>query len=86
MPRGKRLAPSLKSNEAASKSTTISYGVVQRAKVIPAYSAGNTNAAVARALGGSISTANKWHTRFLDNGLQGFRDDPERMTTKKWLK
>ncbi len=51
------------------------HGMVQRAKTILACAAGDTNAAVALALGVSASTVSKWRSRFLDRGLQGLHDE-----------
>lgn len=60
---------------ALSKSTTMSHDMVQRAKIILARSAGETNASVARAMGVSTSTVSKWRAGFLDRGLQGLHDE-----------
>src|ERR687883_499757 len=47
-----------------------------RARIVLAADAGNTNAAIARRVGGNVDTVRKWRKRFLTDRLGGARGAP----------
>ena len=81
MPRGRPLPPLVLTDEqqeqltALSHSTSMPYGLVQRARIVLACAEGQTNAAVAEQLQVSPSAVGKWRRRFLERGLQGLHDE-----------
>ena len=81
MPRGRQLPPVVLTDEqreqmtALSESTSMPYGLVQRARIVLACAQGLTNAAVAKRLAVSPSAVGKWRRRFLERGVQGLHDE-----------
>ena len=81
MPPGRKLAPLVLSDEqreqllARTRSTSMSQGLVLRARIVLASAEGLTNAAVSKRIGISLPTVGKWRSRFLALGLQGPHDD-----------
>ena len=81
MPRGRQLPPLVLTDEqreqlvAVSQSTSMPYGLVQRARIILACGEGVTNSAVAQRLDVSLSAVGKWRRRFLERGVQGLHDE-----------
>ena len=81
MPRGRQLPPLVLADDqreqllALSQSTSMPYGLVQRARIILTCAEGLTNAAVAQRLDVSPSAVGKWRRRFLDRGIQGLHDE-----------
>ena len=81
MPRGRQLPPVVLTAEqheqmtALSQSTSMPYGLVQRARIVLACAQGLTNAAVAKRLDVSASAVGKWHRRFVERGVQGLHDE-----------
>ena len=81
MPRGRQLPPVVLTDEqreqltALSESTSMPYGLVQRARIVLACAQGLTNSAVAKRLGVSPSAVGKWRRRFLQRGVQGLHDE-----------
>jgi putative transposase len=51
------------------------YSVVQRAQIVVACAAGETNTAVAKRFGVRGSTVGKWRQRYLDLDIQGLHDE-----------
>ena len=81
MPRGRQLSPLVFTSEhhehltALSQSTSMPYGLVQRARIVLACAPGLTNSAVALHLAASPSAVGTWRRRFLERGVQGLHDD-----------
>ena len=81
MPRGRQLPPLVLTSEqheqltALSQSTSMPYGLVQRARIVLACAQGLTNSAVAERLDASPSAVGKWRRRFLERGVQGLHDE-----------
>ena len=81
MPRGRQLPPVVLTEEqhermtALSQSTSMPYGLVQRARIVLACAQGLTNAAVAKRLDVSASAVGKWRRRFVERGVQGLHDE-----------
>ena len=81
MPRGRKLAPLVLSDEqreqlvAWTRSMSMPQRLVLRARIVLASAAGLTNTAVAQRLGISLPTVGKWRSRFLALGVQGLHDD-----------
>ena len=81
MPRGRQLPPVVLTDEqreqmtALSESTSMPYGLVQRARIVLACALGLTNSAVAKRLAVSPSAVGKWRRRFLERGVQGLHDE-----------
>ena len=81
MPRGRQLPPLVLTSEqheqltALSQSTSMPYGLVQRARIVLACAQGLTNSAVAEHLDASPSAVDKWRRRFLERGVQGLHDE-----------
>ena len=81
MPRGRQLPPVVLTEEqreqmtALSESTSMPYGLVQRARIVLACAQGLTNSAVAKRLAVSPSAVGKWRRRFLERGVQGLHDE-----------
>ena len=81
MPRGRQLPPVVLTDEqreqmtALSESTSMPYGLVQRARIVLACAQGLTNSAVAKRLAVSPSAVGKWRRRFLERGVQGLHDE-----------
>ena len=81
MPRGRKLAPLVLSDEqrerllAWTRSTSMPQRSVLRARIVLASAEGLTNTAVATRLGVSLPTVGKWRSRFVALGVQGLHDD-----------
>ena len=81
MPRGRQLPPVVLTDEqreqvtALSESTSMPYGLVQRARIVLACAQGLTNSAVAKRLAVSPSAVGKWRRRFIERGVQGLHDE-----------
>ena len=81
MPRGRQLPPVVLTDEqreqvtALSESTSMPYGLVQRARIVLTCAQGLTNSAVAKRLAVSPSAVGKWRRRFLERGVQGLHDE-----------
>ena len=81
MPRGRQLPPVVLTDEQREQMTTLSestsmpYGLVQRARIVLACAQGLTNSAVATRLSVSPSAVGKWRRRFLERGVQGLHDE-----------
>ena len=81
MPRGRQLPPLVLTDEqreqmtVLSESTSMPYGLVQRARIVLACAQGLTNSAVAKRLAVSPSAVGKWRRRFLERGVQGLHDE-----------
>ena len=81
MPRGRQLPPLALTSEqreqltAVSQSTSMPYGLVQRARIVLTCAQGLTNSAVAKRLDASPSAVGKWRRRFIERGVQGLHDD-----------
>ena len=81
MPRGRQLPPLVLTSEqreqltALSQSTSMPYGLVQRARIVLTCAQGLTNSAVAERLDASPSAVGKWRRRFIERGVQGLHDE-----------
>ena len=81
MPRGRQLPPVVLTDEqreqlaALSQSTSMPYGLVQRARIVLACGQGLTNSAVAERLDASPSAVGKWRRRFVERGVPGLHDE-----------
>ena len=81
MPRGRKLAPLVLSDEQReqllswTRSTSMPHGLVLRARIVLASAEGLNNTAVAKRLAISLPTVGKWRSRFLALGVQGLHDD-----------
>ena len=81
MPRGRQLPPLVLTDEQREQMTTLSqstsmpYGLVQRARIVLACAQGLTNSAVATHLSVSPSAVGKWRRRFIERGVQGLHDE-----------
>jgi putative transposase len=51
------------------------HSIVQRAQIVLACAAGDTNTAVAKRFGVRGSTVGKWRQRYLDQGIEGLHDE-----------
>ena len=60
---------------ALSESTSMPYGLVQRARIVLACTQGLTKSAVAKRLAVSPSAVGKWRRRFIERGVQGLYDE-----------
>ena len=75
MPRGRQLPPLVVTDDqrepllALSQSTSMPYGLVQRARIILACAQGLTNTEVAQRLDVSLSAVGKWRRRFLERSI-----------------
>ena len=56
-------------------SRTLPHSIVQRAQIVLACAAGDTNTAVAKRFGVRGSTVGKWRQRYLDQGIEGLHDE-----------
>ena len=80
MPRGRKLSPLTLTDEQykkliiLSRSTSMPYALVQRARIVLTCAEGLTNSEVARRLNTSLPTVGKWRRRFLEQGVQGLHD------------
>ncbi len=81
MPRGRKLEPLTLTDEqqeqleGITRSTTLPYALVLRARMILASAEGLTNEAVARRVGAMAQTVGKWRRRFRTAGIQGLHDE-----------
>ena len=81
MPRGRQLPPLVLTGEqreqltTVSQSTSMPYGLVQRARIVLTCAQELTNSAVAERLDASPSAVGKWRRRFIERGVQGLHDD-----------
>ena len=77
MPRGRQLPPVVLTDEqgeqlaALSQSTSMPYGLVQRARIVLSCAQGLTNSTVAERLDVSPSAVGKWRRRFLETRHAG---------------
>lgn len=60
------------------RTTTLSAGMVRRARVVLLLDEGHSFAAAARICGLTVRNARKWVFRYLERGLAGLRDKPGR--------
>ena len=80
MARGRPLAPLVLTDDqrdqltSLSQSTSMPYGLVQRARIVLACADGLSNKAAAELLGVTQTTVGKWRRRFLELGIEGLRD------------
>lgn len=51
------------------------HALVQRAQIVLASAAGETNTAIARRMGLTAMTVGKWRRRYRESGLDGLRDE-----------
>jgi putative transposase len=56
-------------------SRTLPHSIVQRAQIVLACAAGDTNTAVAKRFAVRGSTVGKWRQRYLDQGIEGLHDE-----------
>jgi putative transposase len=81
MPAGRPMTPLELSVDAVSQlkslagSRTLSHSIVQRAHIVLACAAGDTNTAVAKRFGVRGSTVGKWRQRYLDQGIEGLHEE-----------
>ena len=81
MPTGRPMAPLELSADEASQlqslagSRTLPHSIVQRAQIVLACAAGETNTAVAKRFAVRGSTVGKWRQRYLDLGIEGLHDE-----------
>ena len=81
MPAGRPMAPLELSVDEVSQlqslagSRTLPHSIVQRAQIVLACAAGDTNTAVAKRFGVRGSTVGKWRQRYLDQGIEGLHDE-----------
>ena len=80
MPRGRPVLPIVLSDEenrhllGIARSRSLPHGVVQRAQIVLACAAGESNTAIAQRLRLNPMTVGKWRRRYLELGLQGLHD------------
>jgi putative transposase len=53
----------------------LQHSIVQRAQILLACAAGDTNTAVAKKFGDRGATVGKWRQRYLDLGIAGLHDE-----------
>lgn len=81
MPVGRPMAPlnltddELSQLQSLAGSRSLPHSIVQRAQIVLACAAGDTNTAVAKRFGVRGSTVGKWRQRYLDLGLEGLHDE-----------
>ena len=81
MPRGRKLEPLALTDEqreqleGITRSTSLPYALVLRARMILAGAEGLTNEAVARRVGATSQTVGKWRRRFRTAGIEGLHDE-----------
>ncbi|MFM1799521.1 MAG: hypothetical protein RLZZ117_1799 [Cyanobacteriota bacterium] len=56
-------------------SRSLPHSIVQRAQIVLASGAGETNTSIANRMGLRVMTVGKWRKRYLDRGLEGLHDD-----------
>ncbi|MEA5423924.1 helix-turn-helix domain-containing protein [Synechococcus sp. CCY9202] len=60
---------------ALANSRSLPHSIVQRAQIVLACGAGETNTAIARRMGLTGMTVGKWRKRYRDLGLEGLHDE-----------
>ena len=61
--------------QALAKSRSLPHSIVQRAQIVLACGAGETNTAIAKRMGLTGMTVGKWRNRYLEQGLEGLHDE-----------
>ena len=61
--------------QALAHSRSLPHSIVQRAQIVLACGAGETNTAIARRMGLTGMTVGKWRKRYRDLGLEGLHDE-----------
>ena len=61
--------------QALASSRSLSHSIVQRAQIVLACGAGETNTAIAKRMGLSGMTVGKWRKRYRELGLEGLHDE-----------
>ncbi|MFM7674264.1 MAG: helix-turn-helix domain-containing protein, partial [Synechococcus sp.] len=69
------LADEVSQLQSLAGSRTLPHSIVQRAQIVLACAAGETNTAVAKRFGVRGSTVGKWRQRYLDLGIEGLHDE-----------
>ena len=62
--------------ESWTRSSTVSAGLVERARIVLSVASGSGTSATARALSVSRPTVIKWRDRFVEHGIDGLHDEP----------
>ena len=81
MPVGRPMAPLELSADEESQlqslagSRTLPHSIVQRARIVLACAAGDSNTAVAKRFGVRGATVGKWRHRYLEHGIEGLHDE-----------
>ncbi|CAK6692587.1 hypothetical protein BBFGKLBO_01265 [Synechococcus sp. CBW1107] len=60
---------------ALANSRSLPHSIVQRAQIVLACGAGETNTAIAKRMGLTGMTVGKWRKRYRDLGLEGLHDE-----------
>lgn len=76
MPALQPSAEELSQLQRIASSRTMPHSLVQRAQIILACAAGESNIHVARRLGIAGATVGKWRQRYLELGIAGLQDEP----------
>ncbi|MEB3353624.1 MAG: helix-turn-helix domain-containing protein [Cyanobacteriota bacterium] len=61
--------------QALANSRSLPHSIVQRARIVLACGAGETNTAIAKRMGLTGMTVGKWRKRYLEQGLEGLHDE-----------
>ncbi|MFM8524704.1 MAG: helix-turn-helix domain-containing protein, partial [Cyanobacteriota bacterium] len=61
--------------QALANSSSLPHSIVQRAQIVLACGAGETNTAIAKRMGLTGMTVGKWRKRYLEQGLEGLHDE-----------
>jgi len=61
--------------QSIANSRSLSHSIVQRAQIVLACGAGETNTAIAKRMGLTGMTVGKWRKRYRDLGLEGLHDE-----------
>ena len=61
--------------QALAKSRSLPHSIVQRAQIVLACGAGETNTAIAKRMGLTGMTVGKWRKRYLEQGLEGLHEE-----------
>jgi transposase len=61
--------------QALANSRSLPHSIVQRAQIVLACGAGETNTAIAKWMGLTGMTFGKWRKRYLEQGLEGLHDE-----------
>jgi len=62
-------------SQALANSRSLPYSIVQRAQIVLACGAGETNTAIAKRMGMTGMTVGNWRKRYLEQGLEGLHDE-----------